>query len=133
MHPIPLPSFLHSGAVANDRPACCPRYDHNGTFTLTTVFGASASLNFNGTAVWIYGAKRDNHGPYNTTLDGSPFYDNGYSSTNIFQQVLFPGLGLSNATLHTVSIADSPTTANDPYLDIDSVCLRLELYVVEPS
>ena len=124
------PSFPRSGAVTNDRPARCPRYDNNGTFTLTTVFGASASLDFNGTAVWIYGAKRDNHAPFNTTLDGKTYYDTGYSTKNLFQQVLFPGLELSNAILHNVSIVDSVTNADDPYLDIDSVCLGFSPCVI---
>ena len=114
-------------SATTDRLASCPRYDNNGTFTLTTTFGASASLTFNGTAVWIYGAKRDNHAPFNTTLDGKTYYDTGYSAKNLFQQVLFPGLELSNAILHNVSIVDSVTNAEDPYLDIDSVCLGLVL------
>lgn len=106
--------------------ALCSSYDHNGTFTLTTVFGASASLSFNGTAVWIYGAKRNNYAPFNTTFDGTIYYDNAYSSINLFQQVLFARTNRTN-TLHTVSIADSVEDPNDPYLDIDSVrfCLFL--------
>ena len=101
-----------------------PRYDHNGTFTLTTQFGATASVTFNGTGVWIYGAKRGNHAPYNTTLDGRTFFDDGYSSTDKFQQVLFSGPGLDSGT-HTVSIVDSVVDAERPYLDIDSVRLGL--------
>jgi len=102
-------------------------YDNNGTFTLTTTFGASASLTFNGTAVWIYGAKRDNHAPFNTTLDGKSYYDTGFSSKNLFQQVLFPGLELSNAISHNVSIADSVTNPEFPYLDIDSIVYEVEV------
>lgn len=98
-----------------------PRYNH-GTFTLTTQFGASASITFNGTGVWIYGAKRGNHAPYNTTLDGRTVFNDGYSSVDMFQQVLFAGDGLDPGT-HTVSIADSVVDAEKPYLDIDSVCL----------
>jgi hypothetical protein len=79
-------------------------------------------LTFNGTAVWIYGARRDNHAQFNTTLDGMTYFGNGYSSVNLFQQVLFPGLELDNGTLHEVSIVDWVVDADRPYLDIDSVC-----------
>jgi hypothetical protein len=33
----------------------------NDTFHFTNVIGASASLAFNGTGVWLYGALRENH------------------------------------------------------------------------
>jgi hypothetical protein len=97
------------------------RYDNNGTFTLTTVYGASASLTFNGTAVWVYGAKRGNHGPYNITLDGRVFTDNGFYDGQLFQQILFSAIELDGTKPHTVSIANSPTEATKPYLDVDSV------------
>lgn len=85
-------------------------------------------MTFNGTAVWIYGAKRDNHGPYNTTLDGRTFFDNGYSSVNIFGQVLFSAVGLASGS-HTVSIVNSLVDTEKPYLDIDSVRLGLVHFV----
>ena len=97
------------------------RYDNNGTFTLTTVYGATATLTFNGTGVWIYGAKRGNHGPYNTTLDGSVSTDDGFFDGDLFQQVLFSAMELDGTTPHTVSITNSPTDTEGPYLDIDSV------------
>lgn len=99
------------------------RYSNNGTFTLTTTYGASASLTFNGTAVWIYGAKRSNHGPYNITLDGRVYRDDGFYAGQLFQQVLFSAVGLDATKPHTVSIVNSRTDATKPYLDIDSVGL----------
>ena len=97
------------------------RYDNNGTFTLTTVHSASASLTFNGTTVWIYGAKRGNHGPYNVTLDGKVFTDDGFHDGQLFQQVLFSAVELDGTKPHTVSITNSLTDTGKPYLDIDSV------------
>ena len=99
------------------------RYSNNGTFTLTTTSGASATLTFNGTAVWIYGAKRSNHGPYNITLDGNDYEDDGYYNGQIFQQVLFSSVGLDATTPHTVSIINSYTDVTEPYLDIDFVSM----------
>jgi len=97
------------------------RYDNNGTFTLTTDYGASATLTFNGTTVWIYGAKRGNHGPYNVTLDGKVFTDDGFYDGQVFQQLLFSAVELDGTKPHTVSITNSFTDAEKPYLDIDSV------------
>lgn len=71
--------------------------------------------------MWIYGAKRGNHGPYNTTLDGRVFTDDGFYNGDLFQQVLFAAVELDATELHTVSIANSPTDTTKPYLDIDSV------------
>jgi hypothetical protein len=96
-------------------------YSNNGTFTVTTTYGASASLTFNGTAVWIYGAKRANHGPYNITLDGQTYRDDGFYGGQAFQQVLFSAVGLNGTKPHTVSIVNSHTDAARPYLDIDLV------------
>lgn len=97
------------------------RYSNNGTFTLTSSYGASATLTFNGTAVWIYGAMRSNHGPYNVTLDGVLYQDDGYYASDIFQQVLFSAVGLDGTTPHTVSIINSPTDPIQQLLDVDYV------------
>lgn len=47
-----------------------PSYSNDGTFTLTNAASATAIFEFNGTGVWLYGAKRPNHGTYSVTLDG---------------------------------------------------------------
>lgn len=97
------------------------RYDNNGTFTLTTDYGASATLTFNGTTIWVYGAKRGNHGPYNVTLDGKVFTDDGFYDGQAFQQLLFSAVELDATKPHTVSITNSFTDSDRPFLDIDSV------------
>lgn len=42
----------------------------NGTFTLTGDAGATMKFSFFGTGVWIWGAKRPNHGYFTVTIDG---------------------------------------------------------------
>ena len=92
-------------------------------------YNASASLNFTGTGVQIYGAKRSNHGLYHVTLDGVPhpcdgglqqYQCDGFYDGEISQQVLFSATGLDANKLHTVSIINLGT-AGRPYLDVDSV------------
>ncbi|KAF9793501.1 hypothetical protein BJ322DRAFT_1035047 [Thelephora terrestris] len=116
------PEAWHEGTVEDQ---FLPQY-YDQTYTQAVEFGASATLSFNGTTVWIYGAKRPNHGPFNTTLDGTPYYDTGYSATNLFQRVLFPGQSLSDGT-HTVTIIDSPAQSTAPYLDVDYIVYQVQV------
>ena len=97
------------------------RYDNNGTFTFTRTCGASATFTFNGTALWIFGAKRKSHGLYNITLDGSVYTDDGFYDGDLFQQVLFSAGDLDGTIPHTVSITNWLTDRTKPYLNVDSV------------
>ncbi|KAJ8518713.1 hypothetical protein ONZ45_g4248 [Pleurotus djamor] len=95
------------------------RYNNNGTFTLSITAGASASFTFNGTAVWIFGAKRINHGPYEVVLDGVIFPAfKGLSIPGEFQTPLFSVLDLKPGS-HSVSITNKRTQDNQAFLDID--------------
>ena len=94
----------------------------DSTFTLCTALGASAQFTFNGTGIWIYGAKRPNHNLYNVTLDGgAPQTFNG-SADNIFQTPLFSQTDLSN-TQHTITLTNAgvDATRTNDYLDVDFV------------
>ncbi|KAG2032465.1 hypothetical protein BDR03DRAFT_873930 [Suillus americanus] len=95
-----------------------------GTFQTSNVTGSVATFSFNGTAFWIYGAKRGNHGTYTVTVDGANFAGNsGQSNANLFQQVLFNQSGLTQG-LHTVSITNTAT--GNLYVDIDMVTWQTE-------
>lgn len=95
-----------------------------GTFQTSNVTGSVATFSFNGTAFWIYGAKRTNHGTYTVTVDGASFAGNtGLSNTNLFQQVLFNQSGLTQK-LHTVSLTNTATQSL--YVDIDMVAWQTE-------
>jgi hypothetical protein len=53
----------HSGSsYRSSRNSDLHRYSNGGTFTLCNTLGGSATFTFNGTQVYVYGAKRDNHG-----------------------------------------------------------------------
>ncbi|KAF7297189.1 hypothetical protein MIND_00952000 [Mycena indigotica] len=105
------------GSASNDNLASS--YSNGGTFTLCTTQGSSASLTFNGTQVYVFGAKRPNHGPYSVTLDGTSSTFDGFSSPEFFgplfvSSVLKPGQ-------HTVTITNQLTDAARPFLDIDFI------------
>ncbi|OCF39000.1 hypothetical protein I317_07217 [Kwoniella heveanensis CBS 569] len=85
------------------------------TFMATKTDGDSASFTFNGTAVYIYGAKRDNHGTYSTQLDGgSVTYQKGYDGKLEMQAVIFSAVGLSAEHEHTVILTNLPSQTTPP-------------------
>ncbi|KIJ67685.1 hypothetical protein HYDPIDRAFT_83283 [Hydnomerulius pinastri MD-312] len=95
-----------------------------GTFTTSNVTGGTASFSFNGTAFWIYGAKRDNHGTFSVSVNGQTYANNnGYANPYTFQQVLFNTSGLAQGT-HQVLITNTGT--NNQYVDIDLVVWQSE-------
>ncbi|KAJ8462101.1 hypothetical protein ONZ45_g18058 [Pleurotus djamor] len=89
------------------------RYSNGGTFTLTTNASASASFDFNGTAVWIFGAKRFNH-------DGAVQTFDGLAIPPEFQVPLFAASQLQPGP-HSVTITNRRTEDNKPFLDIDFI------------
>jgi len=91
------------------------------TFMFTTQYAASASLTFNGTAIWIFGARARNRGTYNVTLDETASTGDGFHDGQLFQQVLFSAVGLNGTTPHTILITNSPTNPTRPRLDVYSV------------
>ncbi|KAG1866692.1 hypothetical protein F4604DRAFT_2023231 [Suillus subluteus] len=98
-----------------------------GTFQTSTVTGSVATFSFNGTAFWIYGAKRGNHGTYTVSVDGANYAgNNGQSNNALFQQVLFNQSGLTQG-LHTVSLMNTAAAnTTTPYVDIDMVTWQTE-------
>ncbi|KAL0952764.1 hypothetical protein HGRIS_006992 [Hohenbuehelia grisea] len=101
------------------------KYSNNGTFMLCTAAGSSASLTFTGTSVWIFGAKRSNHGPYSVNLDGTVTTGSGYVQS-LFQTPLFSATGLEDRS-HTVTITNMRTGDAQPFLDIDFITWTSEV------
>ena len=86
--------------------------------------GSTASLTFNGTAVWLYGSKGKSNGGYKVTLDGDPanptFVGSGFSDQDLFQQVLFEAEGLDGNKTHLLTV-ENVGTNETMYLVVDSV------------
>ncbi|KAJ6542738.1 hypothetical protein B0H19DRAFT_1267956 [Mycena capillaripes] len=94
-------------------------YSNNGTFTLCTTQGSSATFTFNGTRVYVFGAKRPNHGPYSITLDGVPTLLDGFSNDPVFG-TLFVSDVLPQAQ-HKVTLTNQVTDPNKQFLDLDFI------------
>ncbi|KAH7098713.1 hypothetical protein BKA62DRAFT_773122 [Auriculariales sp. MPI-PUGE-AT-0066] len=97
------------------------RYSDGGTFSLTKVNGASATISFYGTRISVYGAKRPNHGTFTTELDGQPvLYGTGHGDPEEFRQAIYTSPILTN-NQHTLVITDASgsTDPEQSYFDID--------------
>ncbi|KAF8183748.1 hypothetical protein K438DRAFT_1599149 [Mycena galopus ATCC 62051] len=94
-------------------------YSNGGTFTLCTTQGSSATFVFNGTQVFVNGAKRSNHGPYSITLDGTQTLFNGFSENAIFGP-LFVSPVLAQGQ-HTVTLTNQLDNTSFPFLDLDFI------------
>ncbi|KAJ7041158.1 hypothetical protein C8F04DRAFT_1391271 [Mycena alexandri] len=93
----------------------------NGTFTLCTTQGSSATFAFTGTQVFVFGAKRSNHGPYSVTLDGTSTLFDGFSANpaGVFS-TLFASDVLPQGQ-HTVTVTNQLNNTALPFLDIDFI------------
>ncbi|KAJ7828794.1 hypothetical protein B0H14DRAFT_2366990 [Mycena olivaceomarginata] len=94
-----------------------------GTFTLCNTLGGSATFTFNGTQVYVYGAKRDNHGPYSITLDGTTTTFDGFSETALWTTLFVSDLLAQG--LHTVTVTNQMRNSTSAYLDIDYASSRI--------
>ncbi|KAG8733197.1 hypothetical protein FRC10_000369, partial [Ceratobasidium sp. 414] len=98
------------------------------SFHSSRTTGSQASFRFNGTAVYIFGAKRSNHGRYNVRVDNEqPQEFNGYAPTQpdgtdgVYQVALYARSGLTNG-LHNITLTnDGETNSAQPFVDIDFV------------
>ncbi|KAH9484977.1 A type blood alpha-D-galactosamine galactosaminidase [Psilocybe cubensis] len=89
-----------------------------GSFTLTSRNNANASFSFYGTGVQIFGAKRNNHGPYQVTIDSTTYaqVSGQAADPGSFQTSLFSTVALTNG-FHKVTIVNQGST----FLDIDFI------------
>ncbi|KAJ7147284.1 hypothetical protein C8R46DRAFT_546455 [Mycena filopes] len=94
-------------------------YSNGGTFTLSTTQGSSATFSFTGTQVFVFGAKRSNHGPYSITLDGTSTLFDGAADPPIFG-TLFASDVLPQAQ-HTITVTNELSDTAKPFLDIDFI------------
>ncbi|KAF7368328.1 hypothetical protein MVEN_00154200 [Mycena venus] len=103
-----------------------------GTFTLCTTQGSSVTFTFNGTQVFVFGAKRGNHGLYSVTLDGYLFQTlfDGSASPEIIPAPLFAS-DILELGQHTVTLTNQWTDPSKPFLDIDFITWTTSVSTVE--
>jgi hypothetical protein len=111
----------------------------NETFHATQMQGASMTLQFFGTAIYVAGAKRGNHvsdpahfldvlyrtfafqDQFTATVDDNASIRNSFApDPGLYKQILFSQTGLES-TYHTLVMTDTFTRNDRPFLDIDYV------------
>ncbi|KAG9316491.1 hypothetical protein JVU11DRAFT_2532 [Chiua virens] len=96
-----------------------------GTFTVNSVTDATATFNFNGTQIWLYGAHRGNHGTYTIQLDSASYPNLNGGGADAFQQSLF-NTSISQGS-HTLKLINTGS-GNTSDVDIDLVSQAFRLY-----
>ncbi|KAG8699113.1 hypothetical protein FRC09_006831 [Ceratobasidium sp. 395] len=105
-----------------------PYYDRylGVTFHSSETNGAQAFFQFNGTAIYIFGAKRGNHGNYAVQVDDEqPRQFNGFApiqpdgTDGVYQVPIYARTDLSNG-LHKVVFTNQGDLAH-PFVDIDFI------------
>ncbi|TFY80466.1 hypothetical protein EWM64_g3544 [Hericium alpestre] len=118
-----MASFNVSVGAWTDSPdSDAPLYS-GGSFHTTSAQGASATFQFNGTGIWLFGAKRPNYGNFTITVDGKTFAGNAQNPTAIFEQLL-GGISELQMGLHTVVLTNTGSHAS---LDLDSLMFETQV------
>ncbi|KAI0665910.1 hypothetical protein C8Q78DRAFT_482108 [Trametes maxima] len=89
----------------------------NSTFHGTSVSGATCKFKFNGTGIWLYGAKKPDYGSFTLVVDDTvTTYDNATASDPTFGQLLG---GVSNLKMgeHVATLMNGGTGP----IDFDSL------------
>jgi hypothetical protein len=89
--------------------------------TLTTLQSSTASFSFNGTGVYLYGAKRWNHGSYTVTVDGVIVQNASGVGDDIYQALLY-GISDMEYGLHHIILTN---TGAPSYVDLDYVVITI--------
>ncbi|KAI6099322.1 hypothetical protein EDD16DRAFT_1697453 [Pisolithus croceorrhizus] len=98
-----------------------------GTFTTNNITNGLVLFSFNGTGVWIYGAKRPNRANYYyVQLDDATFGPyNGVPTSQAFMQPIFNDSGFAQK-MHTLTLTNQGT-GSTTYVDIDFIVWQSEV------
>jgi len=124
----PLISYTPAGAWV-DSPAGDSLLSEyfDSSYHSTTAAGATATFEFNGTAVWVFGALRPNHGHFQAALDGGkPVTFDGFKATPVIRFGILTASGFPMGP-HTVSLSNAPTVDDQPGFDIDFIVIETTL------
>ncbi|KAG8908419.1 hypothetical protein FRB99_006624 [Tulasnella sp. 403] len=95
---------------------------------VTNVYNATASFQFNGTGVWVYGARRNSHGAYLASIDGKTTLSNAFINSTT-PDLSIPLFGAPNLQpgIHTVSLKNVFTDPSEQWLNIDNIVVEMQL------
>ncbi|KAJ7660454.1 hypothetical protein B0H17DRAFT_1095417 [Mycena rosella] len=123
------PALKYTGTWGSNK---SPNFSGGGS-TFTNADNASVSLTFNGSAIYVFGDKKNDHGPYRAVLDGgAPQLFDGISGCGgaygMTCEQMQPTLAFFASNLdarpHTLSITNI-AGVNGSFFDLDSVVLSV--------
>ncbi|WVQ80484.1 hypothetical protein IAT38_002589 [Cryptococcus sp. DSM 104549] len=124
------PAIKYVGAWVGDEHPMDPYVDRyaNSTFHASVTTNDTATLSWEGGAIWIYGAKRSNHGWFSISLDSAdPLYYSGFSATETFQVLLYAS-GELDVGQHKVVLRNEKGHAQSStdlkYVDVDFIVVQ---------
>ncbi|QRV95867.1 Transmembrane alpha-helix domain [Ceratobasidium sp. AG-Ba] len=93
---------------------------YDSTYHSAIQYGASATFQFDGIAVYIYAAKRFQHGAYSIQLDGKQVYNGTFqSNASVYKQLMYGVSGL-NPGIHTLTCTNNDPS-NKTYMEVDYI------------
>ncbi|TFK54509.1 hypothetical protein OE88DRAFT_1733160 [Heliocybe sulcata] len=94
------------------------------SFHTTSVPSATATITFNGTGIWVFGAQRPDYGSYTLAIDGQTTSNgDANAQTPTFRQALAGASNLPMGT-HTAVVTN---TGSGTGLDIDNIIFETEI------
>lgn len=119
--PDSSPLIAYTGSW-NDTPKVTTDYKlyQNQTYHLSSQNGDTATLAFNGTGIYIFGARKPEYDGYSVTLDGgSPFEASATAATAQYNVLLYSATALDVTMEHQVVLQNSQGSSQETSLDID--------------
>ncbi|KAH7089351.1 hypothetical protein BKA62DRAFT_727166 [Auriculariales sp. MPI-PUGE-AT-0066] len=96
-----------------------PSHDPTQNVILTRDLDSSARLDFQGTAIFVYGNLMSDHGPFQVDFDGEQWVGNGSTYGLVQSSLLYFRANLDDTRPHSITL----TNANAPYFDIEKVVI----------
>lgn len=113
----PLISYSPAGAWTDTPQGDFSSSSYSGSsFHTTSTPGASLSFSFNGTGIWLYGARRSEYGSYTISVDGvEMMQENANSPDSEFQQSL-GGVASLQMGSHEVTLTNTGSMVDLDYV-----------------
>lgn len=123
--PSPMISYGGGWYPLTSEDAGLVKYD-GSTAVGSQVLQSFLTFTFNGTGIWLYGARRINHGNASVSIDNQSMTTfNGIGIPDQFQTLLFGQAGLSSG-LHNLTLVNTGSISA-PWVDIDYLIYEVDL------
>ncbi|WVQ94752.1 hypothetical protein IAU59_001833 [Kwoniella sp. CBS 9459] len=127
-----LPSIIYSGGWDGDDHKGDTKIQEysNANFHASETQGDSLLFSWNGGPIWLYGAKRPNHGHFSVSLDGAEkMFKSGFAPSNQFKALLWSSGDLPDGQHEVVIVNEKGHAQTDQALawfDLDYIIVQAD-------